>query len=323
MIKVLNVKSLIDDKELKLKTGNYFNEDIIKHFIDYDCDCYDENDNLLFKFRKNIIKNNDLALKCFHKVALNRDNSRGASGGEIDKNSNFFKNILKSDESVILDNKYMYQKKGQTTKHSQYIYSSAIGNFDTTHRFGQKLPCRMTRITKRYLNQLVEGIDYLEELSDLYKLLNEKKWEEQYEVAKHKDWNIGLTPFTTLTINRNLRTGLHQDKGDFGGWATISVVEEGKFNGGYFMMPKFGVGIDIRQGDLLCADVHQFHCNSELYTTEEQDKYNEENCKMYKDVIINMNVKGSEYKFSRISFVAYCRKNMNKCINEPEYPIKK
>ena len=321
-IKILNLEPLIDDKTLKSKTAHHFNNDNIKHLIDYDCDCYDENNNLIFKFRKNVIKNNDLALKCFHKVALQNSNARGASSGEIDKESYYFKNFLKSDESILLDNKFEYKKDGSKMRKCQYVYSTAIGNFDVMKRFGKEYPCRMTELSNKFFNELVEGIPYLEELSDWYKLLNEKKWEEQYEVAKNKDWNIGNTPFTTLTINRNFRTGLHQDKGDFGGWATLSVLEEGKYNGGYFMMPKYGVGIDIRQGDILCANVHQLHCNSEFYTNEEQDKYNDENCKIYKDINFNMNVKGSEYKYTRISFVSYCRKNINKCPNEPEMPIK-
>ena len=124
------------------------------------------------------------------------------------------------------------------------------------------------------------------------------------------------------TINGNFRTGVHKDGGDFGGWAVLSVLQEGQYEGGIFMMPQYGIGIDIREGDVLVADVHQFHCNSKLFTTPEQDIYNEEHCKLYKNPKQHKWVDGSKYKFTRISFVCYLRGKMNECENIPDKPIK-
>ena len=100
--------------------------------------------------------------------------------------------------------------------------------------------------------------------------------------------------------------------GDFGGVACLSVLEEGKYNGGLFVIPRFGIGVNIRQGDILVADVHQYHANTELWTTPEQDKYNIKLGKTIKDNI-EVGTVGSEYNFTRISFVCYLREKLINC----------
>ena len=65
------------------------------------------------------------------------------------------------------------------------------------------------------------------------------------------------------------------------------MYREGNYDGGYFVMPEFGVAIDLENTDLLFADVHKWHANTEF-----------ENC--------------SE-DWLRISFVMYYRENMIKC----------
>jgi hypothetical protein len=325
-VKKIVVKSLHTDTFLKSHNGKYLGDEYIKTIVDYDCDCYNEKGDLLFSFRRKVIKNVENAWENFKDVALKTSNVRGSSAGPIDVNSLYFKEKIK-DESLIQKNGFesLYSRKeGGVSKvrYSNLVYSTALGNFDVMKRFGKESPCRMTDLTKRYYDRLVGGIPFLNECADWYKTLNRERYDEQYKASTScGDWNIGETPFSTITINRNFRTGLHKDKGDFGGWAVLSALEDGKYRGGYFMIPKYGVGIDLREGDVLVADVHQYHCNSPFYTTKEDDEYNLENCKRYKDVQ-ETSVLGSEYKWSRVSFVCYLRAKMNECSTDPIKPIK-
>lgn len=323
MVDVLHLSPKYDEKFLKTQYGKHLDEKkYIKHIIDRDTDCYDNKGNLVFKFRKNQIKNTEIAWECFKDPALKTSNVRGGSSGEIDKNSKYFKEVIK-DEKLLEKNGFEY-RPNETSKlrKQQSVYSTALGNFDVMKRFGKVYPCRMTQFTKRYFDNIINSIPFLEELNEAYKTLNYGKWKIQYDTASKDNWNIGDTAFTTITINRNFQTGLHVDKGDYGGWSVLSVIEDGDWSGGLFMLPKYEVGIDIRQGDVLVANVHEHHCNSPLYTTEDQDVYNEEFCDRYDDMPENL-VKGSNFKFSRISFVCYCRAKINDCENKPTTLLKK
>ena len=37
-----------------------------------------------------------------------------------------------------------------------------------------------------------------------------------------------------------------------------------KFKGGMLGFPQYGVAVDVRQGDFLAMDVHEWHCNCNL-----------------------------------------------------------
>ena len=63
--------------------------------------------------------------------------------------------------------------------------------------------------------------------------------------------------------------------------------KKGKYDGGYTGFPQFGVCVDVREGDFLGMDVHEWHCNTKL---KQITKY-----------------------FSRVSLVAYLREDMLKC----------
>ena len=80
-------------------------------------------------------------------------------------------------------------------------------------------------------------------------------YEKQLEQANKKPHlKIPGTPFSTITINRNFRTALHRDAGDFkGGFGNLTVIERGKYHGGYTVLPQFGVAVDV-QGHVYIAD---------------------------------------------------------------------
>ena len=68
----------------------------------------------------------------------------------------------------------------------------------------------------------------------------------------------------------------------------------------------------MRHGDVLVADVHQYHCNSEIWTTPEQDKYNDSLPTVFKDNP-EVGTIGLDKKYTRISFVCYLREKLVQC----------
>ena len=103
-----------------------------------------------------------------------------------------------------------------------------------------------------------------------------------------KDFVITNTAFTTVTVNSNWQTAVHTDAGDFeNGFGNLVALRSGRYTGGYFVVPKWGVAFDLQQCDLLLVDVHQWHGNTPINLIDEDAK--------------------------RISLVMYYRKNMISC----------
>ena len=110
----------------------------------------------------------------------------------------------------------------------------------------------------------------------------------QYNQAHETDFVIKDTAFSTVTINYNWRTALHKDAGDLKeGFGNLVVLEEGKYKGGCTGFPQFKVAIDVRNGDFLAMDVHEWHCNTEI--------------------------KPITKDYTRLSLVAYLREKMINC----------
>ena len=126
---------------------------------------------------------------------------------------------------------------------------------------------------------------------------------EEYKLQRKKanetHFKIPNTSFTTVTTNVNYQTTTHTDKGDDDeGFGNLAVIERGKYTGGETCFPQYGVGVDVRNGDVLFMDVHQWHANTPII---EEKKEAEKPNKFKLD-------------YSRLSVVSYLRKNMIKCL---------
>ena len=84
----------------------------------------------------------------------------------------------------------------------------------------------------------------------------------QLKKANETLFRIPKTSFTTITTNVNFQTSVHKDKGDDeDGFGNLSVIENGKYNGAETCFPQYGIGVDVRNGDILFMDVHEWHGN--------------------------------------------------------------
>jgi len=105
------------------------------------------------------------------------------------------------------------------------------------------------------------------------------------------------------------------DDGDFrDGYGNLSVIERGKYHGGFTVMPQFGIGFNVRTGDFLAMDVHQWHCNTKMYETEEDAKFNRGLPRIHKEDV-ETGTMGTDKPYTRISFVCYLREKLRKCNN--------
>jgi hypothetical protein len=309
------------DKEMSEMMGKYFDEDKSYTFFDEDVDVYgketeDAPEKLLAKLRKNVLDKELIKLgwESFYITAAPSRN-RGAAAGPIDLKSKYWKS-KKPTEVTKWSARYIINGKVSKMKVNNNVFSSVLGYFEKTPFM--KLPCRLTSYTQRYFKYYNKGIPFLSELDRMFKTLIPDRHKLQYEAAHAKPmYQIADTAFSSLTVNRNFRTALHKDAGDFPqGYGNLSVIERGKYHGGYTLMPRFGIGFNVRTGDFLAMDVHEWHCNTAMYETKEDEEFNKTLPRIHFDDP-NTGTLGGEKPFTRISFVCYLREKIQNC-NESE-----
>ena len=216
-------------------------------FIDYDCDGFDaQTGHLIFRFRKGVLSGAEKFWGLTKTAVTNSTSRESAGGGSVYRSR--------------LDN-----KASKTTVSKTSNYNGIVGFLDPAGHFPF---CRRTMFTREYFDtRWKDAIFYPQLVGERFKELIRARWEAQMKMARRTNQNylIPGTPFTTVTINKNFRTAIHKDKGDYiPGFGNISVYRKGIVRGGYFLLPQWGVAIDIDNDDLLLVDVHQWHGNAPL-----------------------------------------------------------
>jgi len=372
--KVLIVKKIYSDEEIKSKEGSWFDESDIKYpIVNSNTDVYrldDEgNRHLLLKFRKNCIPDKYLELAWnSYKDLAKASRGRGASAGHIDTNSQYwakrklvdtkkwstgylnpkglemYESLSPLNESELInkcneldikikDNsskedliQLIIKKSGGVSKMkvNNQVASNPIGFYESGKNFAD-LPCRLTHFTRTNFEKYNEGLPFIQYIDNLFnKLIPEAHNKQLCRANQKPHLKIPNTSFSTVTINRNFRTAMHRDAGDFReGFGNLTVIERGQYQGGYTIFPQYGVAIDLRNNDFVAMDVHQWHCNTPMYETEENKLYNESIEPAFKDNP-EVGTAGIYEKYTRISFVCYLREKILSCPDkiDPRYLTK-
>lgn len=361
--KVLIVKKLYSDDEIKDKEGQWFEESHIKYpIVSSNTDVYrldDEgNRHLLLKFRKNVIPDKLIKIGWdSYKDLAKASRGRGASAGPIDVNSQYWgkrklvdtkkwstgylnpKGLELHDSLSPLDESELcakcqelnikikeglskeqlilaiIKKQGGISKMkvNNQVASNPIGFYESGKNFAD-LPCRLTHFTRTNFEKYNDGLPFIQHIDKLFQKLIPEAHNKQLTRADTKPHlKIPKTAFSTVTINRNFRTAMHRDAGDFrDGFGNLTVIERGKYHGGYTIFPQYGVGIDLRNNDFVAMDVHQWHCNTPMYETEEDKAFNATLDYAFKDNP-EVGTVGIYEKYTRISFVCYLREKIAAC----------
>ncbi len=221
--------------------------------------------------------------------------NRGAAAGKIDPAK------MKRDSSLVLsrgNTANYYTKDGllSNTSESNQVHSGIAGYFNATPRNPY---CRQTSYTRDHADKFKAAMPFLEEVDRAFRIVSPTRWaaqnryvSEETELRK-KGWILGDTVFSTITVNKNYRTGCHRDAGDYlPGFGNLTVLESPvhRYEGGYTVFPKFRCAVDLREGDFIGMDVHEWHANTEMKSS----------------------VPGED-EWERISLVCYVRVEMTKC----------
>jgi hypothetical protein len=308
---------VMTNDEIKAREGTYFTDKEVKQIFDEDVDVYGKDPStgekkLLARFRKHVLPNPLIKVgwEAYYQTAAASRN-RGAAAGPIKADSNYWKK-RKPTEINKWSARYVQNGKLSKMRVNNNVFSSVLGYFERTPFMG--LPCRLTSYTQKFFHQYKHGIPFIQAIDKTFKRLIPDRHAKQLAAASEKPaYQVAGTAFSSITINRNFQTALHMDDGDFReGYGNLSVIERGKYSGGATMFPRYGVGFNVRTGDFLAMDVHEWHCNTELYESAEDKKFNKQLPKIHHDDV-ETGTLGGDKPFTRISFVCYLREKLRGC----------
>ena len=316
-IKRLTVKKIMSDTEISKREGEYIDESHYLQPIAYgvcteDVDVYTDTGDLLLKFRKGVISKNltNGALNAYRKQAKVLHDNRGASGGLLDSNK-LPGYVSKRVNPGRFRTKFIRKSDNQKsqTLTSNLAPSNIVGFYDKPDRnFADSPPCRLTAFTRDNPSLWKESLPFIKRCDRLFKKLVPKRHKKQKKKADEiNQFRIDKTAFTTLTINYSWRTGCHKDSGDLDeGFGNLVVIEDDKnphsFKGCYLGFPQYGICVDVRQGDFLAMNVHEWHCNTEFIVSDDIDTSK-----------IKPKLLKNKWYFNRLSVVLYLRKKMLRC----------
>ena len=246
-IRTLHLKRVKSFEEAKKRKTTFVTPDDYGIVIDFDCDAYDSSTGeLLLKFRKGEMSDEVLAAgveNYKHSIAIS--NNRGDAAGGTKRREN----------------------PDGTLSDIMMAEDTESGNVGFMNGGGLQPYCRMTAFGRNDFEKLQLGRPFVEFIDKKYKELCPTEHAAQLKTANETNANYVLwdTAFSTITVNKNFRTALHQDAGDHpDGFGNLFVYREGGWTRGYFTLIEWGVAIDMQNNDMLFVDVHRFHANDEF-----------------------------------------------------------
>jgi hypothetical protein len=229
--------------KLNNKNRQYF-------IIDDDADVYTKENELLMRFRKNVLnrQNIELFYENVIKFAKTPTHNRGSASGSKKKNiydnGNIYTNIIGYFDTLSPNYKQILTRKG-------------IKNF---------LSVRPTRFLLNYPDKYKKLLPFIKEVDKYYEKLVPEQYAIQRKHANQTHFKIQGTAFTTITTNVNYQTTVHTDKGDDEeGFGNLTVIEHGKYTGGETCLPQYGIAVNVRTADVLYMNVHEAHGNLPIH----------------------------------------------------------
>lgn len=244
-ITIYHVDKIITDEKMEELKNTFVKPSQIKLIINHDCDVFTKEGNLLLRFRKSKLK--DKNINTFYnniiKFAKTETNNRGsATGSKIKDNAHnplVMTNIFGYMDTLAPKQKFKLSKLNKKILHVR--------------------ECRFNRDNPELYNNT---LPFIQEIDKYYKKYIPDKYKLQRKKADQTYFKIPNTAFTTITTNVNFQTTMHTDKGDDPeGFGNLVVVENGEYTGAETCFPQYGIGVNVRTGDVLFMNVHEIHGN--------------------------------------------------------------
>ena len=213
-------------------------------------------------------------------------------------------------EAHKVENKYI-----SDTTYANQVNSGIAGWFDRYPRIPYG---RATAYTQHSFDKFKMSFPFLQTLDRGFAELLPTRHAAQREAADEIDpaFLVPETVFTTITVNKTFRTAAHRDAGDFtNGLSNLLVLSNnGNYSGGYLILPEVRVAVNVRPGDLLLVNNHEYiHGNTPIVTHDEVAERISLVCYLREKML---ELGSKEYEDHRFNYVESRRKN-------PEHPLQR
>jgi len=121
----------------------------------------------------------------------------------------------------------------------------------------------------------MQNTSKFEMLTPLFQSISEQlriNWPEKWEYQKqfydqtNPEFKIPNTIFTTITVNKNYRTGCHKDPKNLeDSISAMLCIRRGNFTGGYLILPTWRIALKMDTGDICLFDSQKdWHGNTSI-----------------------------------------------------------
>jgi hypothetical protein len=252
-IDVYYVKKNITDAGMERHKHQFVTPSLIDIIINDDADVYSDDNRLLMKFRKGKLSKEKIDTFYENMIDFARTtstNRRLTSGLRTKKKGNSGKDIAAMTNIVGYFDSLGPSQKVLLKKHGIKLNPAV----------------RETRFNMLYPEKFKKLVPLIREIDTYYEKIVPDRYKLQHRKAKQTYFKIADTAFTTVTTNVNYKTTIHTDRGDDAeGFGNLVVIERGKYTGGETCFPQYGVGVNVRTGDVLFMDVHEWHGNLPIH----------------------------------------------------------
>jgi len=194
------------------------------------------------------------------------------------------------------------------TTYANVVFSGIAGWFDRYPRIPYG---RATAYTQNSYNKFQLSFPFLQTLDRGFAELLPTRHAAQREAADKIDpaFLVPQTVFTTITVNKTFRTAAHRDAGDFSnGLSNLLVLSNnGNFSGGYLILPEVRIAVNVRPGDLLLVNNHEYiHGNTPIVLQDDIAERISLVCYLREKML---ELGSKEYEDHRYNYVESRRKN--------------
>ena len=289
-VTIYYLSKLISDDKLEGIKGKNIKPSMIRLIIDNDAEVYGEDDQLLLVFRKGKIPN--------------------------DKLETFYENLKQHVKTGSSNRFTATGNRGKRMHNSKKVMTTILGFFDgwtptqknilNRNNISRMIPVRETLFNREYPERYKKVVPLIQKIDALYKQYLPLYYKSQHKTAMQTPFRIADTSFTTVTINGNFQTSIHKDSGDYPeGFGNLAVIENGEYTGAETCFPQYGIGVNVRQGDILFMDVHQYHGNLPIHISEQKEEIARMSIVCYLRLNIWKHSKGKTKKYAKMHINKY------------------
>jgi hypothetical protein len=267
-MKLLKVEPVLTEKQANDLKGEFLDVKLVKHHVCEDTKIVNSENETIAIYKKRAIPEHIIrSCRRAFRRSISKSNNRGQASGPLPSTLKIGDKFQGLTVGKLERNRFyplLASGKLSNSPKARNVESAVIGYND---RYPRIPYCRRTMFTQNNWSEYLKCLPYVEMVNDIFKQEAPVQYARQKMVAEktEADFIIKDTAFSTVTVNRNFRTAGHVDNGDYKpGLGNLGVIARGNYEGAITVLPRYGIGLDVKNGDVALFNVHEVHGNTAI-----------------------------------------------------------